>query len=190
MAKHDVAVDDLFALVVDHPEYWSADGVHFAQPGVAAEAEQVVAQHRRSSQAMTKESNMADDQRQRNLEAITSSSSYVLAEQDTRLLAQRELRPVRLQLELLKPEMGLHEHNIESTIVVFGSTRIVERRGSRGPIGCGPAGARGRSARTRSFAIRRRAPSGCWTNAVITTRPANSPGWSRAATNWADRAST
>ncbi len=62
-----------------------------------------------------------------NLKAILNSSSYVLAEQDVALLARRELRPVRLQLELLKPEMAFHEHNIATTIVVFGSTRIAER---------------------------------------------------------------
>ena len=62
-----------------------------------------------------------------NLKAILNSSSYVLAEQDIALLARRELRPVRLQLELLKPEMAFHEHNIATTIVVFGSTRIAER---------------------------------------------------------------
>ncbi len=62
-----------------------------------------------------------------NREAILHSPSYVLAEQDLALLARSELRPVRLQLELLKPEMAFHEHNISSTIVVFGSTRIAER---------------------------------------------------------------
>jgi uncharacterized protein (TIGR00730 family) len=62
-----------------------------------------------------------------NLQAILNSPSYVLAERDTALLARRELRPVRLQLELLKPELAFHEHSIESTIVVFGSTRIGER---------------------------------------------------------------
>ena len=63
----------------------------------------------------------------KNLQAIMNSSSYVLAEQDTALLARRELRPVRLQLELLKPEMAFAEHGISSTIVVFGSTQIAER---------------------------------------------------------------
>ncbi len=62
-----------------------------------------------------------------NREAILHSPSYVLAEKDTALLARSELRAVRLQLELLKPEMAFHEHNISSTIVVFGSTRIAER---------------------------------------------------------------
>jgi uncharacterized protein (TIGR00730 family) len=35
-----------------------------------------------------------------------------------------ELRPVRLQLELLKPELIQHEMGIESTVVIFGSARI------------------------------------------------------------------
>jgi uncharacterized protein (TIGR00730 family) len=61
-----------------------------------------------------------------NLQAILNSSSYVLAERDTELLARRELRPVRMQLELLKPELALIEQNITSTIVVFGGTRIAE----------------------------------------------------------------
>jgi uncharacterized protein (TIGR00730 family) len=72
------------------------------------------------------ESSMDEDAKS-NLEAILNSPSYVLAERDTALLERRELRPVRLQLELLKPEMAFHEHNINSTIVVFGSTQIGER---------------------------------------------------------------
>jgi len=54
------------------------------------------------------------------------SPSYRLAFQDPDFLLRDELRPVRLQLELLKPELILQEHLIESTIVVFGSARIPE----------------------------------------------------------------
>lgn len=53
-----------------------------------------------------------------------SSDSYKLAYQDLEFLLRDELRPTRMQLELLKPELILQEHNIESTIVVFGSARI------------------------------------------------------------------
>ncbi len=53
--------------------------------------------------------------------------SYILANKDSALLDRYELRPVRLQLELLKPELILAEHNINSTIVVFGGTRILEK---------------------------------------------------------------
>ncbi len=51
-------------------------------------------------------------------------SSYRLAFTDTDFLLREELRPVRMQLELLKPEMIQQEHRIESTIVIFGSARI------------------------------------------------------------------
>jgi hypothetical protein len=40
-------------------------------------------------------------------------------------LLREEMRPVRMQLELLKPEMVQNEQGIESTIVIFGSARIV-----------------------------------------------------------------
>src|SRR5438034_1841320 len=53
--------------------------------------------------------------------------NYLLAEDDVAFLKRPELRPVRLQLELLKPELLLEEHNITSTLVVFGGTQIVER---------------------------------------------------------------
>ncbi len=66
-------------------------------------------------------------EKENNLRAIMQSPSYLLAEQDTALLARAELRPVRLQLELFKPEMAFQEHGIEATIVVFGSTQIAER---------------------------------------------------------------
>jgi hypothetical protein len=57
---------------------------------------------------------------------ILASGTYRLAEQDLALLARPELRPVRLLLELLKPELVLAEQGVESTIVVFGGTQIVE----------------------------------------------------------------
>ncbi len=55
-----------------------------------------------------------------------TSPSYTLAFQDNDFLLRDELRPVRLQLELMKPEMLLQENNIKSTIVVFGSARLKE----------------------------------------------------------------
>ena len=53
-------------------------------------------------------------------------SAYRLAFTDTEFLLREELRPVRMQLELLKPEMVQQQHKIESTVVVFGSARIVD----------------------------------------------------------------
>ena len=52
-------------------------------------------------------------------------SAYRLAFTDTEFLLREELRPVRMQLELLKPEMVQQERGIESTIVIFGSARIL-----------------------------------------------------------------
>ena len=54
------------------------------------------------------------------------SASYRLAFQDSDFLLKDDLRPVRLQLELLKPELVLKEQHIESTVVIFGSARIVD----------------------------------------------------------------
>jgi len=66
--------------------------------------------------------------------AHCQSPSYRLAFQDPDFLLKDELRPVRLQLELLKPELTLQEHHIESTIVVFGSARIPEPQAARGAL--------------------------------------------------------
>jgi hypothetical protein len=54
------------------------------------------------------------------------SASYRLAFQDQDFLLREELRPVRLQLELLKPELALQEQQIESTIVIYGSARTMD----------------------------------------------------------------
>jgi uncharacterized protein (TIGR00730 family) len=54
----------------------------------------------------------------------TRSPSYRLAFADDEFMLREELRPVRLQLELLKPQLILDEHQIESTIVLFGGARI------------------------------------------------------------------
>ncbi|MGH6905591.1 MAG: LOG family protein [Geminicoccaceae bacterium] len=62
----------------------------------------------------------------------TRSPSYRLAYADQEFLLRDELRPVRLQLELLKPELALAERGIDATIVVFGSRRV------RAPEASGP----------------------------------------------------
>jgi uncharacterized protein (TIGR00730 family) len=54
-------------------------------------------------------------------------SSYRLAFTDTDFLLQPELRPVRMQLELLKPEMVQQAQGVRSTVVIFGSARIPPR---------------------------------------------------------------
>ena len=51
-------------------------------------------------------------------------SSFRMAFTDTDFLLREELRPVRLQLELLKAELVQQEQGVESTVVVFGSARF------------------------------------------------------------------
>ncbi|HEY0414256.1 MAG TPA: LOG family protein [Allosphingosinicella sp.] len=56
----------------------------------------------------------------------TGDAAYRLAFQDMDFLLREDLRPVRFQLELLKPELLLDEAGIESTFVFYGSARIPE----------------------------------------------------------------
>jgi uncharacterized protein (TIGR00730 family) len=56
----------------------------------------------------------------------TEDPAYRLAFQDMEFLLRQDLRPVRFQLELLKPELLLDQAQIESTFVFYGSARIPE----------------------------------------------------------------
>lgn len=57
----------------------------------------------------------------------TKSAAYRLAFKDEEFLLRDDLRPVRFQLELMKPELLLKEQGIRSTIAVFGSARIADQ---------------------------------------------------------------
>jgi hypothetical protein len=65
-------------------------------------------------------------ERRSRIEEIKRSTSYRQAHLDPDFMKRVELRPVRLQLELLKPELIQQEQGVHSTIVVFGGTRLVE----------------------------------------------------------------
>ena len=52
------------------------------------------------------------------------ADAYRLAFADPEFLLRRETRGLRMQLEMLKPEMEQHAQGIENTIVVFGSARF------------------------------------------------------------------
>jgi uncharacterized protein (TIGR00730 family) len=58
-------------------------------------------------------------------QAIMQGAAYRLAQDDPEFLAGDDLRPLRLQLEMLKPEHDLRAQGIDSTVVVFGSARVV-----------------------------------------------------------------
>ncbi|MBI4248241.1 MAG: LOG family protein [Elusimicrobia bacterium] len=61
------------------------------------------------------------------VDILKSSYSYIKASEDLGLLKARALRPVRLQLELLKPERILQRQGVQHTVAVFGSARIMAR---------------------------------------------------------------
>ena len=56
----------------------------------------------------------------------TRAPSYALAFDDPAFLAREDMRPVRLQLELMKPEILMNEAGVKSTVVLFGGARIPE----------------------------------------------------------------
>jgi len=62
-----------------------------------------------------------------NLDAILNSPTYRIAHEDHDLLNSNEMRGVRMLLEITKPDLYLETAGIESTIIVFGGARIVER---------------------------------------------------------------
>jgi len=60
------------------------------------------------------------------LTRITEGGAYRRADRDVEFLARDDVRPLRLQLDYLKPELLLSENGVRATIVVFGGTRIAE----------------------------------------------------------------
>jgi uncharacterized protein (TIGR00730 family) len=60
------------------------------------------------------------------VDSILKSPSYRLAYQDADFIRRPDMRPLRLELELLKPEILLEEQGVDATIVVFGGTQLVE----------------------------------------------------------------
>ena len=61
------------------------------------------------------------------IERMAKSRTYLRAYEDAVFLHREDMRAVRLQLEMMKPELALQEQGIRSTVVVFGSTRTGER---------------------------------------------------------------
>ena len=56
--------------------------------------------------------------------AQTRAPAYRLAFNDPDFLLREDLRPVRLQLELLKPQLIMDERGVRTTVVLMGSARI------------------------------------------------------------------
>ena len=72
-----------------------------------------------------------DPQALAHIQAILASPNYRLADEDVDFLHRYDARGVRLQMDYLKAELLLAEHEIEHTIVVFGSTRICEPKAAQ-----------------------------------------------------------
>ncbi|UCC44305.1 MAG: TIGR00730 family Rossman fold protein [Candidatus Zixiibacteriota bacterium] len=68
------------------------------------------------------------------VERLKLSPAYRIAYKDLDFLNSDDLRPARLQLELLKPELILQEESVKSTIVVFGGTRILEPKEAKAAV--------------------------------------------------------
>jgi len=68
------------------------------------------------------------------LEAIIENNNYIPAIEDIDFLKGSNARGIRLQLDYLKPQVLLNKHGIDHTIVVFGSTRIVEPQAAQNKI--------------------------------------------------------
>jgi len=64
-------------------------------------------------------------QSEESIAKIEGQGSFKLAFADNEFLLQDDLRAVRLQLEYLKPQLTLEKHQIDATIVVFGSARFL-----------------------------------------------------------------
>ncbi len=60
----------------------------------------------------------------KNNPAPEAPNSYLLAFKDDDFLTRRETRGIRLQLEMLKPDMQQTAMGVERTVVVFGSARF------------------------------------------------------------------
>ncbi|MGL6195997.1 MAG: TIGR00730 family Rossman fold protein [Thermoguttaceae bacterium] len=59
---------------------------------------------------------------------FTDSPSYKIAYRDPEFMNSDEARPVRVEMEVMKPEWLMRQYGIRSTIIVFGSARFVDRQ--------------------------------------------------------------
>ncbi len=68
------------------------------------------------------------------IEDIEHDLSYIKAYEDIDLLKKEDLRPVRIELEVLKPEIYLRHFGIKETIVCFGSARVREEHEAKAQV--------------------------------------------------------
>jgi uncharacterized protein (TIGR00730 family) len=64
-------------------------------------------------------------------ELLMKSSTYRLAYDDQEFILSDEMRSVRLMLEHSKTELTLNQHDIQNTVVIFGSARTLNPEAAR-----------------------------------------------------------
>ena len=83
-------------------------------------------EHKKVFPGQRKKSKLDDPKANEQINAILNNPNYIPADLDSDFLRQDEVRGIRLEIDYLKPELMMRQYGIEYTIVVFGSTRIVE----------------------------------------------------------------
>ena len=89
------------------------------------------AKHKKAFPWQSKKSKLDDPGAHERVNAILENPHYIPADRDSDFLRKDEVRGVRLEVDYLKPELLMRQYGIEHTIVVFGSTRIVETSEAR-----------------------------------------------------------
>jgi len=92
-------------------------------------------EHEKAFPWQSKKSPLDDPKVNEQLNAILNNPNYIPAEMDRDFLQQDEVRGIRLEVDYLKPELLMKKYGIEHTVVVFGSTRIVEESQAKREVG-------------------------------------------------------
>ena len=118
----------------------------------------------------------------------TLTPTYRLAFADPDFLTREDLRPIRLQLELLKPQLMLDEAGVASTVVLFGGARILppERAEEARTAGLAALSPYYDEARKFAYEMTRRSLAGGGTHGVVCT--GGGPGVMEAGNRGADEA--
>jgi len=88
-------------------------------------------EHEKAFPWQSKKSKLDDPEAHERVNAIMANPHYIPADRDSAFLRQDEVRGIRLEVDYLKPELLMRQYGIENTIVVFGSTRIIEASEAR-----------------------------------------------------------
>jgi uncharacterized protein (TIGR00730 family) len=67
-------------------------------------------------------------ERRADIQSLIESPSYRIAYHDAEFISGDSARSIRLQLEVAKPDVFMQRFGIRSTVIVFGSARIVSRK--------------------------------------------------------------